>query len=180
MREVVVGVLLTALLGGLLVPAVKELLDRRSERHRVSVELVDTLASSLWMYWKLALRVAYYGRKPQRGSDDLDQALRRWDNDESWQTGCEIQIQVSRSKRLLPPTAHADLDQAQKVVVDFLDDAIERLRQSDKPAEWEAFYAALMTDTRAEIDRLLTGVTRQLDINGPPWPLRTRAARPVR
>src|SRR6266511_3104008 len=54
-------------------------LDRRSEQFRSSVALVDTLAGSLWAYWKLALRVAYYGRQGQRGSKDLNLALRRGD-----------------------------------------------------------------------------------------------------
>jgi hypothetical protein len=63
MAEVIVGValtaLLTALLGGLLVPYVKGRIDRRRERFESSVALVETLATSLWTYWKLALRVAY-------------------------------------------------------------------------------------------------------------------------
>ncbi len=65
-------------------------LDRRSEQFRSSVALVDTLAGSLWAYWKLALRVAYYGRQGQRGSKDLNLALRRWDGDDAWQIGCEM------------------------------------------------------------------------------------------
>lgn len=67
MLEVIVGVALSALLSGLLVPFVKGVLDRRSERFSSSVALIDTLAISLWTYWKLALRVAYYGRQVSEG-----------------------------------------------------------------------------------------------------------------
>jgi hypothetical protein len=95
MPEVVVGVVLTALLGGLLVPWLKPRLDRRSEWYKSSVELVDSLASSLWAYWKLALRVAYYGRQEPPSGEDFELALRRRDSDEAWQIGCDIQIQVA-------------------------------------------------------------------------------------
>jgi hypothetical protein len=66
--EVIVGVALTAFLGGLLAPLVKGRMDRRRERLDSSVELIDVLANGLWAYWKLALRVAYYGRQAERGS----------------------------------------------------------------------------------------------------------------
>lgn len=74
--EVIVGVALTAVLGGLLVPSLKGSLDRRSEQFKSSVALVETLADSLWSYWKLALRVAYHGREGERGTKELAQALR--------------------------------------------------------------------------------------------------------
>jgi hypothetical protein len=180
MPEVVVGVALTALLGGLLVPYLKGYLDRRSEQFRSSVALVDTLASSLWAYWKLALRVAYYGRQGQRGADDLDLALRRWDGDDAWQIGCEIQIQVSRSKRLLPPLAQQKLDRAQQRVVDYLDHEIDRLRDGGTPDEWERLYVSLMTEKRTEIDLLLTSVTADLKLGGTPRKLGTGLARPIR
>ena len=164
MLEVIVGVALTALLGGLLVPYVKDRIDRRSERFRSSVALVDTLASSLWTYWKLALRVAYYGRQGRRGSNDLDLALRRWDGDDSWQIGCEIQIQISRSKRLLPAPAQQKLDRAQQDVVDYLDSEIDRLRDVGTPGDWEKLYVSLMTEKRGAIDSLLTSVIADLNI----------------
>jgi hypothetical protein len=105
--------------------------------------LVDALAGSMWAYWKLALRVAYYGRQGKRGSKDLELALRRWDSDEAWQIGNEIQIQVSRSKRLLPALAQQKLDRAQQEVVDYLDREIDRLRQRAMPCDWERLYASL-------------------------------------
>jgi hypothetical protein len=131
MLEVVVGVALTALLGGLLVSYLKGRIDRRSERFKSSVELVDTLANSPWTYWKLALPVAYYGRQGQRDSKDLDLALRRWDSDDAWE------IQLSRAKRLLRPLAQQNLDGAQRQVVDYLDREIDRLREAGTPADWE-------------------------------------------
>jgi hypothetical protein len=178
--EVVVGVALTALLGGLLVPSLKMRLDRRSEQFRSSVALVDTLAGSLWAYWKLALRVAYYGRQGHRGSKDFDLALSRWDGDDAWQIGCEIQIQVSRSKRLLPPPAHQKLDQAQQDVVDYLDREIDRLRDAGTPDDWKELHESLMTEKRMEIDSLLTRVTADLNMGGTPRPLRTGLARRTR
>jgi len=166
--EVVVGVALTALLGGVLVPSLKERLDRRSEQFKSSVVLVDTLASSLWVYWKLALRVAYYGRQGQQGSKDLDLALLRWDSDDAWQNGCEIQIQVSRSKRLLPSSVQNKLDQAQQDVVEYLDHEIDRLRDAGTPDDWKALHASLMTEKRKAIDDLLTSVIADLKIGGTP------------
>jgi len=175
--EVVVGVALTALLGGLLVPFLKGRIDRRSEQFKSSVELVDTLAGSLWVYWKLALRVAYYGRQGQRGSRDLDLALRLWDGDDAWQNGCEIQIQVSRSKRLLAPPAPQQLDKAQRAVVDYLDQEIDRLRDGGTPDDWQMLYASLMAKKRMEIDSLLTSVIADLKIAGTPRQLGMRLAR---
>jgi hypothetical protein len=164
--EVIVGVALTALLGGLLVPRLKDHLDRRSEQYRTSVELVDTLASSLWTYWKLALRVAYYGRQGPEGSQDYRLALLRWDSDESWQNGNEIQIQVSRSKRLLPENAQRKLDQAQQEVVDYLDSEIDRLRREGTPSTWGTFHDSLKNEKREAIDHILTEVTEDLKIRG--------------
>jgi hypothetical protein len=164
MLEVIVGVTLTAVLGGLLVPLVKGTLDRRGERHRSSSELVDTLAASLWEYWKLALRVAYYGRQGHRGAENLQIALNRWDSDHSWNIDSAIQIQLSRSRRLLPPAAQQQLAQAQQNVVNYLDQEIDRLRVSAAPEDWAKLYESLMTETRPAIDALLVRVTNQLKI----------------
>ena len=166
MLEVIVGVALTALLGGLLVPVLKERVDRQSEQYRSSVELVETLASSLWTYWKIALRVAYYGREGLEGAEDLMLALRYWDSDEAWRIGSEIQVQVSRSKRLLPVAAQRSLDQAQQQVVDYLDEEVRRLRRNAAPGDWAAFHESLMKEKRAAIDSLLTDVTADLNLHG--------------
>ena len=131
-------------------------------------------------YWKLALRVAYYGRQGQRGSKDLNLALRRWDGDDAWQIGCEIQIQVSRSKRLLPPPAQQKLDKAQQDVVDYLDHEIDRLRDAGTPDDWKKLYASLMNEKRMAIDSLLTSVTADLKIGGTPRQLGTGLVRPTR
>ena len=84
MAEVVVGVVLTAVLGGLLVPLMAGVLDRRSERFRASVTQIDTLAACLWAYWKLAIRVAVYGKQKQgeQRSKDLKAALDSWDSED--------------------------------------------------------------------------------------------------
>lgn len=164
MLEVVVGVALTALLGGLVAPSVKQRIDRKRERFDSSLELVDILANGLWAYWKLALRVAYYGRQGERGSEGYVVALQRWDSDDAWQLGCDIQIQVSRSKRLLPQQSQKWLDQTQRTVVDYLDTEIDRLRQTGDCNDWEKLYRALMSPKREEIDRLVNHVTVDLNL----------------
>ena len=145
MTEVIVGVALTAVLGGLLVPAVKGLLDRRGERYRASVALVDALADSLWAYFKLALQVAHYGSRGERASADLDRALIRWDGDAAWDLGSAIQMQVSRARRLLPPAAHRRLDQTQRSVVEFLDGEIDRCREAATPDGWRDLHVRLVS-----------------------------------
>jgi hypothetical protein len=90
MAEVVVGVTLTAVIGGLLVPAVKARIGHRRERFKVSSELLETLAASLWTYWKLAMRVAYYGRKAPDFCEDYVAALTAWDSAEAWDNGARI------------------------------------------------------------------------------------------
>jgi hypothetical protein len=162
--EVVVGVTLTALLGGLVVPAVKQYTDRRSEQYRTAAALVDALAGSLWQYWKLALRVAYYGRQDPRNDEELKKALLRWDSDDAWQSGLEIQTLVSRSKRLLPEPVQKKLDEAQQSVVYDLDTAIEDLRRTGTAKKWGALYDTLLRSKRAEIDGLLRDVIRELQI----------------
>jgi hypothetical protein len=163
--EVIVGVALTAVLGGLLVPSLKGSLDRRSEQFKSSVALVETLADSLWSYWKLALRVAYHGREGERGTKELAQALRQWDSDEAWQLGREIQIQVSRSKRLLrSPAAYQTLNRAQQNVVDYLDTQIRDLRDTGSPDQWNKLYESLKGEKRAGIDSLLLSATTSLGV----------------
>jgi len=171
MRDIVitvlVGVALTAVISGLLVPYLKDYLDRQSEQYKSSVALIETLAGSLWAYWKAALRVAYYGKQGERGSKELCLALDRWDSDGSWQVGNEIQIQVSRSKRLLPrDEQQKKLDEAQRTVVNYLDQEVDCLRKKRaKPDEWEALYNSIM-DKREEIDKLLSDATADLNLRG--------------
>jgi hypothetical protein len=123
----------------------------------------------------MALRVAYYGRQDKRGRKEYQLALERWDGDDAWNIGCDIQNQVSRSKRLLPPESQRILDQAQRNVVDYLDTEIDRLRQSGTPADWQQLYDALMGEKRRTIDEILTGVTADLRLEGADS--RTRTAR---
>jgi hypothetical protein len=163
MAEVIVGVVLTALLGGLLVPLVTSIVDRRSERFRAAAAQVDTLAATLWAYYKLALRVAFYGKDGR--SKDLEAALENWDSEKSWQMGSEIEIQFSRSKRLFPSSVHDELDRTHKEFAKYLDTEIERLRNAT-PDEWNVFYTSLMDEKRTEVDSLLTNVMRSLKIGG--------------
>ena len=172
MLKVIVGVsltaVLTALLGGLLAPWVKGKIDRRREELDASVKLVDVLADGLWAYWKMALRVAYYGRHGERGTEGYRLALQVWDGDDAWDIGAEIQKYVSRSKRLLPEESQRRLDQAQREVVDFLDLRIDKLRQTGTPADWKQLYEELMGAKRSAIDAILTDVTRDLKLGRNP------------
>jgi hypothetical protein len=99
----------------------------------------------------LALRITYYGRQGQRGSKDLDLALRRWDGDEVWQIGLAIQIQLARSQKLLPLPAQQKLDRARQDIVDYVDREIERLRNAGTPDDWNKLYVSLVTETRIAI-----------------------------
>jgi len=176
MRELVVGIVLTAVLtaffGGLLVPAIQALLDRRRERFAASVDLLETLATSLWTYWKLAMRVSYYGRKAPNAGPGYATALDRWDSDEAWANGSEIQVQVSRSKRLLPEPAHADLDKAQRAVVDDLDLWVDHLRDAKDPTEWGAFYESLKCVKRRQIEEILARLAQHLALAQRSWVVR--------
>lgn len=162
--EVVVGVALTALLGGLLVPAVKGRLDRNGEQYRTAVQLVDALATSLWTYWKLAVRLAYYGRQGEQGSAEFRQALERWNSEEAWNLGTQIQIHVSKFKRLLPPAAHENLDRTQRNVITYLDDEIDHRRAASSPEGWATLHEALKSAKREEIEGLLSDVIADLAI----------------
>lgn len=159
-----VGALFTALLGGVLAPWVKGLIDRRRERLESSVELVDTLAQDLWNYWKLALRVAYYGAKGS-GHEQYHAALAAWDSDDSWARGCSIQVQVSRARRLLPPEAHQRLVSAQEKVVSELDKKVDEYRDSPTTDKWNELQAELMNEIRPEIDVLLSDVVQDLNLD---------------
>jgi hypothetical protein len=162
--EVVVGVALTALLGGLLVPAVKGRLDRNGEQYRASVQLVDALATSLWTYWKLAVRVAYYGRQGEPGLAEFRRALERWNGEEAWGLGTQIQIQVSKFKRLLPAAAHGNLDLTQRNVITYLDDEIDRRQAANSPEGWATLHEVLKSTKREEIESLLSEVITDLAI----------------
>ena len=172
MTKVVVGVVLTAALGGWLVPTIKTYLDRRRERFDLSRDLLEALAASLWMYWKLAMRVAYYGSKGPARRDDFISARKAWDSGKAWDNGAQIQIQVSRSKRLLPKATHDDLDRAQLSVVDVLDKKVECLRDKSDDEAWDTFYKSLYRPKRDEIDRLLFLLTEHLDLAQRTWPVR--------
>ena len=164
MLNVVVGVVLTALLGGLLIPTITTYLSRRREQFNVSRELLETFANSLWTYWKLAMRVAYYGSKGKNRHEDYRAALKAWDSSEAWDNGGQIQIQISRSKRLLPETTHTTLDKAQQAVVDELDTQVEALRDREDMTAWKQFYNSLYGPKRDEIHRLLFWLYQELNL----------------
>jgi hypothetical protein len=174
MWEVVVGVgltaILTALFGGLLVPSIRAGMDRRREQCTASAGLLETFAASLWTYWKFAMRVAYYGRNETDDDEGYTTALERWDSDHAWTNGCEIQIQVSRSKRLLPKATHTQLAETQYAVVEDLDLWVDHLRAKKEPQAWGDFYTALTGDKRRQIEEMLARLDQHLA-----WEQRSRA-----
>jgi hypothetical protein len=174
MWQVVIGVVLTAALGGLLVPTIKTYLDRRRERFDASSDLLETLATSLWTYWKLAMRVAYYGSKNPDRREDFETALRTWDSDKAWANGAQIQIQVSRAKRLLPGPTHQGFDASQQAVVDSLDNKVEHLQKNPDETAWEHFYNELCGSKRKQIDDLLLLLKQYLDREQRLWFVRKR------
>jgi hypothetical protein len=163
MEQLVIGVVLTALLGGLLVPSIKTSLDRRRERFDTSSDLLETLAASLWMYWELAMRVAYYGGKGPDRREEFEAALRAWDSDEAWTNAGQIQIQVSRARRLLPDSIYPGFDAAQRAAVDSLDKQVEDMRENLDRAASKRFYMELWGSKRKEIDDILLLLTQHLD-----------------
>ena len=91
MWEVAFGVVLTAAIGGLLVPLVKGHIDQRREQFKLAGELLETLATSLrTLEAGVADRVLRgKGSGLQRG---LRAALEAWDSDKAWDNGAQIQI----------------------------------------------------------------------------------------
>lgn len=172
MAEVVVGVVLTAVIGGLLVPTVKGRVDRRREDFSVSCHLLETLAACLWTYWKLAMRIAYYGSRGPDFREDYTAALKAWDSDEAWDNGARIQIQISQSKRVLPEAAHAALDRAQRMVVEDLDTQVEDLRKAGDTTAWDKFYRFLYGPRRDQINELLISLTQHLVLAQQAWLVR--------
>ncbi len=166
MSEVIVGVVLTALLGGLLVPGITSWLGQRHARDHVARDLLEKLADSLWSYWKLAMRVAYYGRLLDRHSE-YEAALEAWDGSKAWTNGARIQAQVSRSKRILPDQTHKALNKAQSEVVDDLDTKVEESRREEDAAAWAELYDYLYRTKRDEVESLLFSLSEHLD-----WELR--------
>lgn len=167
MWEVIVGVVLTAALGGVLVPWVTGLAVRRREQASTSVDLLERLAESLWTYWKGALRIAYYGKQGPSGAANFDAAIESWNSDASWLIGNQIQIQVSRAKRLLNEHTHAIIDETQRQAVKELDQQIEDKIANASASEWSDYYEDLYTTKRHVIDKLLADVTRDLKLT--PW-----------
>ena len=115
---------LTAVLIALLVPTVKEVIDRRSllrqqefedrrrrankkyeadlaRQHKViesQVQLLDNLAGMFWRLWKMLLRIVYY-RTLQKDLDKHHTAYKAYD-DESWDLMGDIRAEISRARRL--------------------------------------------------------------------------------
>jgi hypothetical protein len=155
MLQVIVGVILTAILGGLLVPTVKQYMDRKRARLDAAIELLDVLATGLWTYWSLAHRVAYYAQQGDRSTERYTAALSDWDSADAWTVGRNIRIQLSRAKRLIPESYQPTLDDLDQGVIQGLDEKVEHLRGSGSQADWEQFFHDLMYENRAKIESIL-------------------------
>jgi hypothetical protein len=118
------------------------------------------------------MRVAYYGAKAPAFREDYAAALKAWDGGEAWDNGARIQIQISRSKRVLPQETHEALDTAQQAVVDDLDTAVEHLRERQDPSAWEEFYKFLWGPRRDWIHELLFLLTQHLAFAQQAWLIR--------
>jgi hypothetical protein len=149
---------ITAFVGGLLVPWVKDSIDRRRERLDSSLDLVDTLATCLWTYWKFALRVAYYGRLGLTANQNYRVALEKWDSDVLWELGTSIQIKLSKAGRLLRKDRRRSFDKRQRRFIKYLDDTVDHLKEEGTPQDWEEFYSELMGNRRSQVDRLIDEV----------------------
>lgn len=119
------------------------------------------------------MRIAYYGSKGPAFREDYTAALDAWDSDEAWNNGGRIQIQISRSKRVLPEAAHADLGRAQRMVVDELDKRVENLRNERDTAAWGEFYNDLYRPKRDQIHGLLFWLAQHLALAQQPWLVRS-------
>lgn len=115
------------------------------------------------------MRVSYYGRNAPIGGPGYTSALELLDSDEAWANGSEIQVQVCRSKRLLPEAAHADLDKTQRAVVDDLDLWVDHSRDVNEQKEWGAFYESLKGVKRPQIEEMLARLAQHLALAQRSW-----------
>jgi hypothetical protein len=166
-------------LTGVLVPALKaivdwigrrkqEKLDRQAKVLETQAQLLEDLAALFWRYWKLALEVAYYGRQTSEEDQQkfLDARL-RYDSQESWEVGRNIQIEVSKAHRLIrSQDVYKDLDELRAFVVEEIDNRLIGIDQSSQH-EWHEFYLELKDNVRQRIDHVLLTVARDLGLSAP-------------
>jgi hypothetical protein len=91
---------------------------------------------------------------------DYAAALTAWDSSEARDNGGQIQIQVSRSKRLLPATTHTTLDKAQQAVVDELDKQVETCGTEQTRQHGTSFAAAFTDPSAPRSTACFSGWTR--------------------
>jgi hypothetical protein len=166
-------------LTGVLVPALKaivdrigrrkeEKLDRQAKVLETQAQLLEDLAALLWRYWKLALEVTYYGRRASEGDRRNFLAAReRYDSQQSWEIGRNIQIEVSKAHRLIRSQAVYDgLDELRAFVVEDIDDRLIAIDPSSQH-EWDEFHRELKDNVRLRIDRVLLSVAQDLGLSAP-------------
>lgn len=155
LRDSIVLLVLTVVLVGLLVPSVKEIIDRRSQHKQQESEdrrrreekkydadlarqskviesqaqLLDNLACMFWKLWKMLLQIVRY-RTLQKDLDKHDAAYKAYD-DESWVLMVDIRAEISRARRLASEEIHARLTVLFKRFSDELDMTLTSLRNQD-------------------------------------------------
>lgn len=154
-RQSVMLLILTALLTGILVPTVKDIIDRRShlkqqifdaERRQEEkkydaalvrqskiidseAELLDNLATMFWRLWKMVLKVIYY-RTLVKLPDRHEIAVQEYDQ-EGWELTANIRAEISRANRLASPQIHERLEELFERFVGEVDIELNRLRTLD-------------------------------------------------
>jgi hypothetical protein len=155
LRDGIVLLVLAAVLIGLLVPAVKEVIDRRGlpkqqesedrrrreekkydaeliRQHMViesQAQLLDNLAGMFWKLWKMFLRVVYY-RTLQKDLDRHNAAYKAYD-DGSWELMGDIRAEISRARRLSSEEIYTRLTILFRRFSDELDVTLTSLRNQD-------------------------------------------------
>jgi hypothetical protein len=163
--ESIILLVITAGLTGLLIPLVKELIDRgrlakqnRFEDERLKAQkrfeadlarqtkiidaqadLVDNLAGTLWAFEKLILRVTYYGAAGD--FEKFRSAFTKFD-DEAWDLLAQVLAANSKARRLASPEAQNRLVKLYAYLVTDVAPQLEPLRGS-RPTEGGRLSAEL-------------------------------------
>jgi hypothetical protein len=155
LSDSIVLLVLTAVLIGLLIPTVKEVIDRRSllkqqesedrrrredKKHEADLarqrrliesqaQLLDNLAGMLWKLWKMLLRIVHY-RTLQKDMDKHDAAYRIYE-DEFWDLIGDIRAEISRARLLAPEEIYTRLTILFRHFSEELDITLNSLRNQD-------------------------------------------------
>ncbi|MET0622848.1 MAG: hypothetical protein ABW250_07710 [Pyrinomonadaceae bacterium] len=162
----------TAVLTGLIVPAVKLFLDymkegrqkkfdsdlaRQSKVVEHQIKLSEELTRLVWEYQFLCLKVSYY----KALSDDPEKyaaACAEFDA-KSWELLSRIRVEISKAKRLTSEATYERLNDFY-LWLNGVDTELSALSQAkpggdDHEKQWVAFHKTLFYEGGAEIDKVL-------------------------